>query len=180
MPKINAPDKKWKVGFLGLSLRGNVRWIFIFVLIMDVVYMIWIKRSNYYHFLKYVNQSSKMQSASLDIFLSSFYGPNLRFRHISFTSNIKPFPLSFRSPLTPSIDNNRQSYLAYNYKTWANMHPEHTDYHMVYLRVNGCYFWFNVFQIALTVALISLLIVAQYELAAFLEIFIAFLVALDL
>ena len=55
------------------------------------------------------------------------------------------------------------------------MHAEHTDYYLVYLRVNGCYFWFNVFQIALTVALITLLIVRQYELAALLEIFIAFL-----
>lgn len=60
------------------------------------------------------------------------------------------------------------------------MHPSHTDYYLVYLRVNGCYFWFNLFQIALSLLLIALLHLQRYELAAYAELFIAFLVALDL
>lgn len=60
------------------------------------------------------------------------------------------------------------------------MQGQHSDYYLVYLRVNGCYFWFNVFQILASVLLIVLLLQERYHLAAIVEIFIAFLVALDL
>lgn len=34
---------------------------------------------------------------------------------------------------------------------------EERDYYLVYLRVNGCYFWFNVLQILATLVMLVLL-----------------------
>ena len=36
-------------------------------------------------------------------------------------------------------------------------YTEERDYYLVYLRVNGCYFWFNILQIITAVALMVLL-----------------------
>lgn len=60
------------------------------------------------------------------------------------------------------------------------MHPESTDYCMVYLRVNGCYFWFNVAQIVTSIVLVVFLFLENHFAVEIVEILIAFEVALDL
>lgn len=54
------------------------------------------------------------------------------------------------------------------------------DYYLVYLRVNGCYFWFNVTQIVTTIAMLILLYFQEFLIVTILEIIITFMVALDL
>ncbi len=46
------------------------------------------------------------------------------------------------------------------------MEAEQKDYYLVYLRVNGCYFWFNVLQIATTVGLLVCLYFEYYSIVA--------------
>jgi hypothetical protein len=57
---------------------------------------------------------------------------------------------------------------------------EERDYYLVYLRVNGCYFWFNVLQILTTLAMIGLLFFESFLAVTVIEIVITFMVALDL
>ena len=59
-------------------------------------------------------------------------------------------------------------------------HDTNKDYYLIYLRVNGCYFWFNILQLVVSVIMIFTLYLEDYSIAALLEIIIAFLVALDL
>ncbi len=54
------------------------------------------------------------------------------------------------------------------------------DYALVYLRVNGCYFWFNIAQIATTLVMLILLYFEEFYAVTILEIIITFMVALDL
>jgi hypothetical protein len=60
------------------------------------------------------------------------------------------------------------------------MHPSHTDYYLVSLRVNGCYLWFNILQILITLAFITCLYLDVVLVPAILEIVITCMIAIDL
>lgn len=61
-----------------------------------------------------------------------------------------------------------------------NENGHNRDYLLVWLRVNGCYLWFNITQIVLAVVLIVLLYFAKMELVCATEVIIAFMIAIDL
>ena len=54
------------------------------------------------------------------------------------------------------------------------------DYFLVYLRVNGCYFWFNLLQIFTSISMLALLLMEYYFMVTIIEIAITFMLALDL
>ena len=57
---------------------------------------------------------------------------------------------------------------------------ESRDYYLVYLRVNGCYFWFNLLQILTSLSMLLMLYLEYFFLVTVIEIAITFMLALDL
>ena len=57
---------------------------------------------------------------------------------------------------------------------------ESRDYYLVYLRVNGCYFWFNLLQIFTSISILVTLFCQYFFMVTVIEIAITFMLALDL